>query len=889
MIVYDRDRENLEPGGPSALPERIGIYRVEGLLGSGGMGEVYRAVDDRLKRAVAIKTIRHDAAMTRERRERLRREAQAAAQLSHPAVVQVYDVVFGEDSDAIVMELVEGETMDRLLLRGEVDGRQALRFARQIAEGLAAAHAQGLVHRDLKTENVMVTPAGQAKILDFGLAKEMEAEDGATLTADGALVGTSRAMSPEQARGREVDARSDLFSFGVLCYETFTGRSPFRGDSLLETLQNVVERQPPSPRTLSPELPPELSALIEQLLEKDPERRPASADLVAGALARFADRHDLVLAPPVVQAGDGLSPSPSEALTGSLPAGAHGASRWSRAAGPGTSGGSYAPMRRISARRWLWLAAGLAVLGAAAAYQLSRRPPDISVLIERPSITGTGDAEHLELVATAARATALGTLAALRGISPVEPHRDTPRELRSAARAEAVDQVLATEIVSSGGLCRIVLERLSADGKIEASESLEISTLPQHARELADALRLKLWKLFADHPPPSRALSFEVSDEDYAAFLDLHRQADAGEPPGKADLARLAAALETSPRFLEGQLYAAYLADVLGDASAARRYAGAAVELAPEDDPRPLYRLFRVELGSGRWDEAEALVSRLERRAPGDLLTRTARAKLLQRRGRLEEALAEQRTVVELRPSWQNLYYLADLEYQLGASSDARAHLAALFERSPGNRWGLELEARVEMFYGDLDRAAQIYGELIEANPERAYPHLVNLGLVHYLLGRPALAVDRYRQARELDSRDSQTDQLLRLNLANALLMIGEEDEARSHYQQLVAELDQKETGASLSANESMIRAECLAHLGRAQAAIEVTQKTVTAHPADAQVSYTAALVYALIGDRLHARLYTEKARAGNVQPRWFRIPAFASLAGDPAFEELLR
>jgi serine/threonine protein kinase len=197
-----------------ARPQTIGPYTLGERLGAGGMGEVYQAYDERLDRWVAVKLIRSDHLDKPTVRERFRREARAAARLSHPSIVQIHDIVESDESDAIVMELVEGEPLSCRIARGPLPVSEAARIGREIAEGLAAAHAKGLIHRDLKPENVMITTDGRAKILDFGLAKRLEGE--ASLTADHRVLGTFRSMSPEQARGMPLDARSDLFSFGLL-------------------------------------------------------------------------------------------------------------------------------------------------------------------------------------------------------------------------------------------------------------------------------------------------------------------------------------------------------------------------------------------------------------------------------------------------------------------------------------------------------------------------------------------------------------------------------------------------------------------------------------------------------------------------------------------------
>jgi class 3 adenylate cyclase len=276
----------------SVLPfERVGPYRIEGPIGAGGMGTVWRAWDERLRRHVAIKRVLSEAVT--HGRERLRREARAAARLNHPAVVRIYDLLEREDGEWIVMELVPGQTLRALLDRqGPLEPRRAIRIGIEIAEGLAEAHTQGVLHRDLKTTNVMVTPAGHVRILDFGLAKDMPqegVEGDLSLTLPGLLLGTCYAMSPEQVMGRPLDARSDLFSLGSLLYETLTGNPPFRGEMPRDSLALVLNRRPKPLLQVRPEVPEGLSVLVEQLLEKNVLLRPRSAREVSGFLAEMVE------------------------------------------------------------------------------------------------------------------------------------------------------------------------------------------------------------------------------------------------------------------------------------------------------------------------------------------------------------------------------------------------------------------------------------------------------------------------------------------------------------------------------------------------------------------------------------------------------------------------
>jgi len=286
-----------------AVPRYIGQYEVLSFLGAGGMGEVYRARDPRLGREVAIKILPETFAQDAEHQARLEREAQMLAALNHPHIAHVYGLEQahssgsgGRTTHALIMELVEGEALTRVLEKGSLPVDVALRHATQIADALAAAHARGIVHRDLKPGNVMITPAG-VKVLDFGLAKR-SGKAGAVsidptsapggLTTPGQILGTVAYMSPEQAEGKPVDARSDVFAFGVVLYEILCGQRPFRGDSSLATLASTLRATPPRPRTLRKEIPDGVDRIVMRCLAKDPAGRYDSAAELQRALTAVA-------------------------------------------------------------------------------------------------------------------------------------------------------------------------------------------------------------------------------------------------------------------------------------------------------------------------------------------------------------------------------------------------------------------------------------------------------------------------------------------------------------------------------------------------------------------------------------------------------------------------
>ena len=265
---------------------KVGPYEIQSLLGVGGMGEVYRARDTRLERIVAIKILPPQFSTNTGRVQRFKREAKTISSLNHPHICVLHDVGSHDGMDYLVMECLEGETLASRL-RGALPLQQVLRYGSQIADALDKAHRKGLVHRDLKPGNIMLTSTG-AKLLDFGLAKPIAPlATMATLTAaaphtppvteEGTIVGTFQYMAPEQLEGKDLDGRSDIFSLGAVLYEMVTGQRPFQGKSQLSVASAILEKEPAPINTLKPLTPPALEHAIRRCLAKDPEERWQSA------------------------------------------------------------------------------------------------------------------------------------------------------------------------------------------------------------------------------------------------------------------------------------------------------------------------------------------------------------------------------------------------------------------------------------------------------------------------------------------------------------------------------------------------------------------------------------------------------------------------------------
>lgn len=867
--------------------EYIGRYRVVRRLGTGGMGEVFLAHDDDMGRPVAIKRLVPRGTDAEQQRKRFRREASSMARLVHPGIVSVHDVITDGDAEYIVMEYVDGTTLrEHVASQGHPSLRDVLRMGRQIAEAMAMAHASGIIHRDLKSENVLLDRVGNVKIIDFGIAKVIGAQ---TLTEEGRILGTYKAMSPEQVLGKEVNEASDLFSFGILLYEAIAGELPFTGSGIAQIVEAITRHEQPRLCMRVAGVPEELSDLIDRLLHKHPLLRPRGFPEVAASLqaieAGLGDEattfvaHAAALAPTL----DGQSTEESGLLP-ALPDAAV-----SRALGGMTSRqlaagqSEVADAARAGARRWrgtiLGGTAALIMLGAYAAWPGSDAPTRDAlpagpryVAVLPPEIAN--DCAHDSVLLT--RTIHHGAEQALLSLAGVHVIAEAEREPLPAdvSRAQLASALAADELLTSQLDCypdRILIgiQRIRADGSLlrqNAPFELDVSDLGpssvflrQQVHELYSELELR----------EDVAAQEDARPEDIERFRRLRQDYWRGQPRNALAgmLDELAHITASSPRFLDAYVFAAELwmhryhherdPEFLERAWALIQPAR---ELAPSSR-HVLMRVFTVALERGDMAACASALDALDALDPGSGITLYMHALVKEHGDDTPGARALLQKAAQRHPSWRILFHLARLDLRMGDVQAARRHLDEVFARSPGNQVALQLEKLIET----TTRSDGVVSPL-DPTLDHSYSELINQAAALMNVQRYSEAIPFLEQARA--KRPEGWEALF--NLAEVLKLVGDAARATHAFQQVLTLVPATEERALLLA----VRAQALAHVGRFEDAVGVMARAL-ARNQDADTCYAAAVVHALAENTPTAVTWAERALALGYAAQWFHYPWF--------------
>jgi len=642
-------------------------YRLVERIGSGGMGVVYRAEDTHLDRIVALKVLPADAVADPERRRRFVQEAKAASALNHANIIHVYDIGSADGIDFIAMEHVSGQTLDQAIGSRGLALDDALKCAAQVAGALAAAHAAGIVHRDVKPANVMVTGKGVVKVLDFGLAKLMERDEGLgpattlarpALTEQGTIVGTVAYMSPEQAEGKPIDARSDIFSFGSVLYEMVAGRRAFAGDSTVGTLAAILHQEPAPIEGI----PPELEQIIARCLRKEPDRRIQHMDDVALALEELRD-----------------------------------AARASRSRGAASLSVAAPGAGSRSTSWWVWPAGALlCVLSAAAALVVgnvggirdrltgSAGPSPIRSIAVLPleNLSGNPEQEYFVDGMTDAITTELGKLSGFDKVSAwqsMKVYKKTTKSLGEIAGEVDVDALVQGVVLREGNRVRIssTLFRISPEKQLWAnSYDRELREVLSLQSEVAQAIAREVGVSIAGRQGGTSAAAMSVNPEAYDYYLRgshyLEQRSD--QASLRVSVQMLERAVTLDPGFSLAYAKLAYAHVYLwmnyydrteARRDAARDAARKALQLQPDS------AVARWAMGCvyyrGYLDYARALqeLDAAQKINPNDSHVEETIAGVKRRQGRFDDAAAHYEKATSLSPNFATHFFDLAVTYSL--------------------------------------------------------------------------------------------------------------------------------------------------------------------------------------------------------------------------------
>ena len=856
----------------------ISHFEILEKLGEGGMGVVYCARDLKLDRLAALKVLQPEQMFNPRRRARFAGEAKAASALNHPNIITIYEIESVDGVDYIAMEYVRGQTLRELVPPSGMELPLALDYASQVASALAAAHAAGIVHRDVKPANIMATKSGLIKLLDFGIAlmEQPEVDPDATtstmafLTRPGTVVGTLAYMSPEHAQGGGISPRSDIFSLGVVMYQMLTGTLPFQGASQVALLYEIVHTRPPALHKTRPDLPPALERVLDKALEKDPEQRYQSAGELLRDLKDISQQLESGVAASKIQVALAGTKSDRRKMFG------------------------------IAA-----LTAGLLLLVAVIGWRLAPRwlnrvPAEkkIAVLPFR-NIGGDRSNEAFCDGVMESLTSELTELSQFHGSLWVVPASEVRREgLASPGEAR---RALGANLVITGSVQRDHDHVHLTANLVDAStmrqlRSREIQRPAGEEAGLQDAVVQEIASMLELELGTRERLVLTAGETGTSAAYDLYLQARGHlQRRGRGDIDQAITMFRQAIQ-MDSKYALAYAG--LGEAywrkyretsdtqwvEPARKNCQLALML--NNQIAPVYlTLGIIEEGAGHHQLALDALEKARQLEPANPSVFSELGAVHEAMGKFDEAESSFHAAAQLRPGdWTSVNSLGGFFYRRGRYQDAIPLFRKVTELAPDNSQGYTNLGATNAMAGQYDAAADNFKKSLALRPNAsAY---TNLGTIYYFLGRCAEAVPMMKQASDLSPKSEQ----MWGNLGDAYACVpGRREDADRAYQRAV-ELGQQHLAVNPDDGETLsVVALYQAKLGHQMKALANIQRARKLAPGSRKVLWEAALVYELAGNRNEALAALNSAiRDGQPLDQVRGEPALTNLRTDPRFQKLM-
>jgi eukaryotic-like serine/threonine-protein kinase len=801
-------------------------YRIDALLGQGGMGRVYKAYDKELDRTVAIKVVREGAIGQADALKRFKQELVLASKISHKNILRIHDMGDVGGLRFISMAFVEGQDLQHIIHDNpKMPLDRILNFARQIAEALAAAHAEGVVHRDLKPQNLLVDKNDQIFVCDFGLAKSFE-EGAIGMTRTGAFLGTPRYMSPEQVEGKPADNRADLYSYGLILYEMVTGDVPFTGESTLKVMYQRIQEKPKSPKLIKPDLPNWLVRIVMRCLERNPDDRYQNAYEI------LADLQGSLSGNSVSRASMSRIGSGSQSVVIQIP--------------------------EFASRRWVWVVAGVVAL-----LVILFAIPPIRHLIPgfRPEQTGSatsgipplssgryvavlplqvlGDQSQLGFLAQGIEEALSAKLFQLKGVrvtsSDAADKADQKQSLQKIARNLGANMLVQGMIQGNGDKIRIII---NLENVVEGKRvwSQQFDGVAADLFTLEDQIYNQLVSAMDVTPTTEETAKAETRPTDNIAAYDLYlrgRNSIRGHEEKNVDAALdyFNQALKQDPRFALAYTGLAdaslRMYDLKKDSFWTQKALSAAQQAQQLNDNLPEVHstLGSVYSATGKYAEAIAELRRAIMLAPNSDEAYRRLGSAYMNSGQGKQGIEAFQKAVELNPYfWQNQNLLGDAYLQTADYPKALEAFKQITVLEPDIDAGFENMGNVYLTQGKYEESIPYFQKALQIEPY--FSTYSNLGTAYFFLKQYPNAVGMFEKAVALNPNDT----AMVVNLADAYRYAGQQDKARDTYQQ----------------------------------AISVGFKGLQTNPKDAEIMAQVALSYAKTGNAAQAQDFIKRARAAD-------------------------